>query len=140
MEILFIFISIVAFFIIALYVWNSIQQKKGNIENIESVSQDPVDGSCCGQHATCEKDSLMNTFVEEVEYFDDEELDEYQDIDEDSYPEHAVEQFREILYSMYDSDKPKWIRSLQKRGIAIPNQIKDEILLIINDLRTEKVH
>lgn len=140
MEILFIFISIVAFFIIVLYVWNSIQQKKGNIENIEAVSQDPVDGSCCGQHATCEKDSLMNTFVEEVEYFDDEELDEYQDIDEDSYPEHAVEQFREILYSMYDSDKPKWIRSLQKRGIAIPNQIKDEILLIINDLRTEKVH
>lgn len=139
MQILFIFLLIIAFFIISLIIWNTFQQRKGNTDKLEKVLQrQEEDEECCGQHTVCEKDSLINSFVDEIEYFDDEELDAYAGISSDQYPENIVEEFREIFYSMYDEEKPKWIRSLQRRGISIPDQFKDEIILVINDLRASK--
>jgi len=136
MTLLYIFIGIIIFFIITLYVWNSYQKKVGNLERLEEIEADPIDNACCGQHATCEKDSLINTFVKkEIDYFDDEELDQYQGRTSENYTEHETEEFREILYTMNDDDKPRWVRSLMQRGIEIPNQLKDEIFLIVNDLR-----
>ena len=138
MEILFIFIAIVAFFIVSLFIWNGFQKNKGNTEKLEEIQQAPEDSECCGQHAVCEKDSLINSFAEAPEYFDDEELDRYAGLPSDKYTDEIVEEFREILYSMYDEEKPRWIRSLQRRGIAVPDQLKDEIILIVNDLRSSK--
>ena len=138
MKILVIFLSLIVFFVVALFIWNAIQRRKGNIANIDEVSKDPVDGECCGQHAVCEKESLLNAFNEEIEYFDDEELDEYRGVPSDAYPEIVVDEFREILYSIYDDEKPRWVRSLQKRDIAIPDQLKDEIFMIVNDIRTNR--
>ena len=37
MEILFIFLAIVAFFVVSLIIWNTIQQKKGNCEKSDKV-------------------------------------------------------------------------------------------------------
>ena len=138
MEILFIFLAIIAFFVVSLFIWNTLQQKKGNTERIEEIQRAPVDSTCCGKHETCEKDSLINAFVEETEYFDDEELDTYQGTPSDAYTEEVVEEFREILYSMYDDDRPRWVRSLQKRGIAIPDQLKDEVFMFVNELRASR--
>ncbi|MBD8349579.1 hypothetical protein [Dysgonomonas sp. HGC4] len=136
MEILFIFLGIIIFFVIALFVWNSYQRKQGNTERAEIVNSDPIDGTCCGQHATCEQDSLLNCFVEESDYFDDEELDKYKKYSEEDYTPQEVDEFREVFYTLLDEDKPRWVRSLQQREIPIPNELKDEILLIINDLRS----
>lgn len=136
MEILFIFLGIIIFFVIALFVWNSYQRKQGNTERAEIVNSDPIDGTCCGQHATCEQDSLLNCFVEESDYFDDEELDKYKEYSEEDYTPQEVDEFREVFYTLLDEDKPRWVRSLQQREIPIPNELKDEILLIINDLRS----
>jgi len=138
MEILFVFLAIIAFFVVSLFIWNSIQVRKGNTERLEDIQSDPVDGDCCGKHATCEKDSLMTAFVEEVEYFDDEELDEYKGTPSDGYAEKDVEEFRSVLYSMYDEDKPRWVRSLQVRDISIPDQLKDEIFMFVNELRASR--
>lgn len=135
MEILFIFLGIIIFFLIALFVWNAYQRKQGNTERAEKVESAPIDGTCCGQHAICEQDSLLNCFVEEPDYFDDEELDKYKGYLDESYSSHEVDEFREVFYTLLDEDKPRWVRSLQQREIAIPNQLKDEILLIVNDLR-----
>ncbi|GAB6010746.1 phospholipase [Viscerimonas tarda] len=133
MELLFIFLAIVAFFVVSLFVWNTIQQKRGNTGKPEDVLNNrPEDGECCGQHAVCEKELLIKSYLsKEIEYFDDEELDTYINRPSDCYTEEEVEEFREVLYSMYDDDKPKWVRSLQRRGIAIPNQLKDEIILTV---------
>lgn len=136
MGILFIFLGIILFFVIALFVWNAYQRKQGNTERAEVVESDPIDGTCCGQHATCEQDSLLNCFVEELDYFDDEELDKYKGHSEEEYTTQEVDEFREVFYTLLDEDKPRWIRNLQQREIPIPNQLKDEILLIVNDLRS----
>jgi len=138
MEIFFIFLGIVIFFVITLYLWNGYQRKKGNTERQEVIDADPVDGTCCGQHSICEKDSLMNIFVEKIDYFDDEELDHYKGRLSEGYSDIEADQFREVFYTMQDNDKPKWVRSLLQREIEIPNQLKDEIFMIINDLRATR--
>jgi hypothetical protein len=144
MESLYLFIAIIAFFVIALSLSNFLQRRKGNTTERETPAP-PIDlsnnnGGCCGAHEICEKDSLIATVVEPVEYFDDEELDKYRNRDSDRYNEKEVNEFRDIFYSVLDEEKPRWIRSLQRREIALPDQLKDEVLMIVNDLRAHKMH
>ncbi len=90
---------------------------------------------CCGQHLVCERDSLLAGVSKEIEYYDDEELDEWRGIEPDAYTPEQVEHFREIFYTLQPYDVAGWVRSLQLREIAIPDDLRDEILLIINDMR-----
>lgn len=151
MNSLYIFIGIIAFFFIALTVSNYIQRKKGNTTARETEAplidvrtkeekQQDISSGCCGMHEVCEKDSLISAFTQEAEYFDDEELDRYRFRDADGYSSAEVDEFREVFYSVLDEEKPRWIRSMQTREIQIPNQMKDEILMIVNDLREQKMH
>jgi len=137
------FISIVIFFVLALAITNFIQRKKGNTQYREmpppSIELN-TEGGCCGAHEVCEKDSLIAAFKEEPEYFEDEELDKYSKRDSSSYKDSEVKDFREVFYTIIDEEKPRWIRSLQLRNISVPDQMKDEIFLIVNELRAEKMH
>ena len=40
-----------------------------------------------------------------------------------------------VFYTMQDTDVAGWVRSLQLRGIALPDNIKDEVFLIIGERR-----
>jgi len=130
-----------------LYLSNRIQRRKGNVQeretlppSIDARTKEEKESGCCGMHEVCEKDSLIAAFREEPEYFDDEELDEYKGKDSSTYSEEQVDKFREVFYSLLDEEKPRWIHSLQIRRISIPDQMKDEVLMVVNDLRTRKAH
>ena len=45
---------------------------------------------CCGMHITCEKDWLLASVSEKIEYYDDEELDRYAGIEPDAYTEEQA--------------------------------------------------
>ena len=45
------------------------------------------------------------------------------------------EEFRDILYSMQETDVAGWSRSLQLRGIGLPDELKDELFLIVGERR-----
>ena len=90
---------------------------------------------CCGQHETCERESLLAAVSREVEYFDDEELDAFQGRPSDAYRPHEVEQFEEVLTTMREDEVPAWVRSLQLRGISLPDELKDQVLLIVGEMR-----
>ena len=144
---LYILLGIIAFFILALYVSNVIQRKKGNTQERETAlpsidvrTKQEKESGCCGMHEVCEKDSLIAAFTEEPEYFDDEELDRFHFRESGSYSDKEVAEFREVFYTIMDEEKPRWVRSLQLREIAVPDQIKDEIVLVVNDLRETKMH
>ena len=49
--------------------------EKGELEEIPPVVE--VDEECCGQHETCEKDSLLAAVSKGIEYYNDEELDRF---------------------------------------------------------------
>ena len=66
-----------------------------------------------------------------VEYYDDEDLDRYAGTPPGSYTPAQVEEFREVFYTMQEADVPGWVRSLQLRGIALPDELRDEVLLVV---------
>ncbi|MBR4297104.1 MAG: phospholipase [Bacteroidaceae bacterium] len=90
---------------------------------------------CCGQHETCEKDSLLAAVSKDVEYYEDEELDRFRTRRSDEYTAEEVEEFQEILYTMRNDEVAGWVRSLQLRHIELPDPIKDEVFLIIGERR-----
>ena len=143
MAALFILLGIIVFFFIALIINNYIQQKRGNTETNEVP--DPLiklpktqEEECCGKYETCEKDSLIAAFAAKAEYFDDEELDRFANRPSDTYTAEEVDEFREIFYTVLDEEKPRWIRSLSMRQIAVPDAMRDEVLMIVSDLRASK--
>ena len=118
--------------------WRSRRQQE-QLERGEIVSADkvnPVDMECCGQHEVCEKDSLLAAVSKSIEYYDDEELDVYIGTAPERYTPEEEEQFRDILYTMRAEEVAGWVRSLQLRGIALPNALKDEVYLIIGERRS----
>lgn len=111
-------------------------QKKvdsGEIEKIPEVVEPKPE--CCGQFEICEQDSLLAAVSKDVEYYDDEELDRYRGMPSDVYTEEQTEEFREVFYTMEEGDIPGWVRSLTLRSLEMPDAMKDEVLLIINERR-----
>ena len=110
------------------------QMERGEIQAMPEVK--PVDSECCGQHEVCEKESLLAAVSRGVEYYDDEELDRYIGTPPDAYTAEQEEEFRDVLYTMRDEEVAGWVRSLQLRGIALPEGVKDEVFLIIGERRS----
>lgn len=83
-------------------------------------------GVCCGRHSNCAK-GYDNSNL----YFDDEELDAYKGKKAEEYTEEEIEDFRNVLLTMHTDEVDTWVKCLQTRGIEIPQDVKDEILLIL---------
>lgn len=137
MWILIVILTGVALFgLVAGYFYNRNIQKKidrGELEEAPPVVT--VDSECCGQHQICEKESLLAAVSKQIEYYDDEELDRFKGRPSDGYSEEEIEEFRDILYSMQEVDVAGWSRSLQLRGIELPDELKDELFLIVGERR-----
>lgn len=97
---------------------------------------DEGEEECCGMHAVCEKTSL-SPLDTAAEYYDDEELDRFRGFSAEEYSESDVEEFREILMTLLPEDVAGWSRSLQVRGIVLPEEVRDELLMIVRELRDE---
>ena len=106
---------------------------RGELDAMPEVQE--ADAECCGQHEICERDSLLAAVSKKIEYYDDEELDKYIGISPDAYTPEQEDDFRDVFYTMQDTDVAGWVRSLQLRGIALPDNIKDEAFLIIGERR-----
>lgn len=105
------------------------------LESEEEETYTATPGGCCGMHMTCERDSLLAAVSTKIVYYDDEELDRYQGTDASAYSNEAIEEFRDILITLEEDDVAGWIRSLQLRGIAVPDAIKPELFLIVGENR-----
>lgn len=122
--------------LIAGHIRNRKLQKKienGELESFPEVKE--ADIECCGQHEVCEKDSLLAAVSKEIEYYDDEELDQFIGRAPETFTEEETEMFRDVFYTMQETDVAGWVRSLQLRGINLPDNLKDEVFLIIGERR-----
>lgn len=107
--------------------------ERGEIYEIPEAKEIPAE--CCGQHEVCERDSLLAAVSKAIEYYDDEELDRFKGVEPDTYTDDAVDEFRDILYTLREVEVAGWLRSLQLRGINLPNALKDEAFLIVGERR-----
>ena len=106
------------------------QLERGEISELPTLKQ-VEDMECCGQHEVCERDSLLAAVSKEIEYFDDEELDRFKNRAADSYSDDEIEQFAYVLHTMQPDEVAAWSRSLTLRGIELPNELRDEVILLI---------
>lgn len=115
------------------------EEKPQEDESAETVAETPAEGNtesaeCCGMHQVCEKTNL-SPLTGEVVYYDDEELDRFRGRDAEDYSMEEIEEFRDVLLTLLPEDVAGWSRSIQVRGITLPTEIRDELLLIVGDLR-----
>lgn len=101
----------------------------------DTVSASGDGEECCGLHLTCEKDSLLTAVKPVIEYYDDEELDRYAGTAPDAYSDEAVEEFRDVMLTLRPEEIAPWARSIQLRGIALPEAVREELLMIVGEAR-----
>lgn len=87
--------------------------------------------TCSGINDDCEQTCMMEAATKEVEYYDDEELDRFKGKESGEYTDDEAEEFSEVLYTMRPDEAKGWNRSLILRGINVPNQIKDDLITMI---------
>ena len=95
---------------------------QGEISEMPTVVQPP-------------QESLLAAVSKQIEYYNDEELDRFRGKDASAYSETEIDEFRDILYTMRDYEVAGWVRSLQLRGVPLPDALKDEVFLIIGERR-----
>ncbi len=114
------------------------RKKSGEIgEKASSTDSESADGECCGQHLVCERETLLQTNAQ-IEYYDDEELDALADIAPQNYTREQYKAIREVFDSLKENDVPGWCRSIQLRHIELPQDIREEALLIVRERRQKQ--
>lgn len=124
---------------IALYIHHRLT---AGVQPPKPADENPAadDGECCGQHAVCERDSLLAAVSERIVYYDDEELDAFVGRDASSYTAAETEQFRDVLLTLLPDDIAGWGRSIQLRGIELPVDVRDELIMMISEARASRNH
>lgn len=112
-----------------------LKQKIESGEVIEPAQPQKRDPECCGMHEVCEKESLLAAVSKDIEYYDDEELDRFKGRQSGNYNADETAEFEEVLYTLRSEEVAGWVRSLQLRGIELPDSLKDEIMLIVSERR-----
>lgn len=93
---------------------------------------------CCGAHEVCEAETLL-ALSDKVIYYDDEELDRYRGREEEQYTELEAEEFRTVLLELQPHEVAGWLRSLQLRGVELPDGVRDEALMLVSDFRASRL-
>lgn len=105
------------------------KKKEGEPDVVMPTSGDC--SSCDGTDDKCEQVCMMEAATREIEYYDDEELDRFRGRQSNQYTDEEAEEFANILYTMQPQEAKGWNRSLILREINVPNQIKDELITMI---------
>lgn len=116
--------------------WLGQQLRAGKIDEMPGIVE-AAEAGCCGQHEVCEKDSLLAAVSRDIEYYDDEELDRFAGRESCDYSDAEVEEFDEVFTTLRSEEVAGWVRSLQLRGINLPDAIKDDVILVVGERRIQ---
>ena len=104
----------------------------GKGDNDDTIVMPSDCGSCTGENERCEHECMLEAAVKPIEYYDDEELDRFRGRSSDSYSDDEADEFAEVMYTMRPEEVKGWNRSLILRGINVPDQIKDELIAMMD--------
>jgi len=108
---------------------NRKKAKRAKVEGQpETVSAPPLD--CCGAHEVCEYDEIKMD-ESRIEYYDDEELDQFKNIAPAEYNDNQIDQFREVLYTLKTEEIRYWLLSIERRKINLPTILQDEARMLM---------
>lgn len=95
-----------------------------------SAAPAPRPDGCCGLHEVCLK--AEEAAADNLLYFDDEELDEFRGRNAGAYDDAETDRFREVLLTLPHDEVLAWTAALEKRGIALPAALRDEVLILLS--------
>ena len=98
-------------------------------EPVKETASAPA-SDCCGAHEVCEFD-LIKADASRIEYYDDEELDEYKNINENAYTHNQIEEFRDVLYTLKTEEIRYWLLSIERRQIQLPTILQSEARMLM---------
>lgn len=101
-----------------------VNRNRRKTEPVEEAVSIP-DPGCCGAHEVCDFDQIKMD-ENRIEYYDDEELDEYKNRDASQYTNSQIDQFREVLYTLQTKEIRYWLLSIERRKIALPTILISE--------------
>ncbi len=130
-------VIVVSIVLVALLAFAAVYVRKVNRETPEEESK-PIPDDCCGAHAVCERDSLLSK-TEEIFYFDDEELDELAGKSAEEFTEGQHKMIEDVFFTLREQDVAGWLRSVQLRNIELPDDIREQALLIVSERRTARL-
>jgi len=135
---LFLIIAVIVLFVLTIavgaYKHKKEQEKKNEVEVETTVEKPARPSDCCGIHEVCDKANLLAGNIK-AEYYDDEELDSLACTHPSHYTEEQIAMLREVFYTLNESDVAGWLRSLQMRHINLPDEIKEEAMMIVRERR-----
>lgn len=120
-------------FLVALATWISNKfSKKNKSESAEAEEEQKlqIPSDCCGAHEVCEFEEMLQN-PEEIVYFEDEELDRFRGIPADRYEDEQIEEFREVLYTLQAHEIRKWLLSIERRQLQLPNILRQEAIMMV---------
>lgn len=118
---------------VILYIHDRVTRKPGDpADEIVRPPQDACSDDCCGANEVCPSEMMLKHATEPLEYYDDEELDAYKGRAATDYNADELEQWRDVLYTLKRDDMLGWERSVKKRGIIMPDVIKEELMAMYN--------
>lgn len=89
---------------------------------------------CCGLHEICSKSAQR---AGEIVYFDDDELDRFAGRNADvAFTTEELEEFRDVMLTLRPEEITLWQESLVARNIPVPQEIRDEMILLLDDAAT----
>lgn len=115
-----------------IFVFSSFLRKSNAVES-EAIIEPPSE--CCGAHAVCEDDTLLNA-SNKIVYYDDDELDVLSGISPNNFTNEQLKFMSDIFFTLKERDIAGWLRSLQMRNIQLPIELREQALLVVSERRT----
>ena len=112
-----------------------VEKRQGEIitDGMEVENDNDENEVCCGLHEICSKSAQR---ADRIIYFDDEELDRFKDRSESDMTAEDIEEFRDVLLTLPYDEITLWQESLVARGITVPQIIRDEMIILLEDVAT----
>jgi len=111
-----------------------LKRSKGETATSSKPEEEPrqIASDCCGVHEICEFDASI--FDEkQIDYFDDEELDELRNVREEDFTSKNIDDIREVLYTLQTHEIGKWLTSLSRRHIHLPAILQQEARQLMSE-------
>ena len=119
-------IIIIIFAVVGVIILVKVNRKERAATSVQTSDEVSVPLSdCCGAHEVCDFDQIKMD-ESRIEYYDDEELDEYKNKKSNEYNDSQIEQFREVLYTLKTREIKYWLLSIERRKIALPSILVSE--------------
>jgi len=112
------------FVVVGVGVLIKVNRNNKKTSTTENATSTPA-SDCCGAHEVCDFDEIKADETI-IEYYDDEELDEFKNIADNEYSHNDIDQFREVLYTLQTKEIRYWLLSIERRKINLPSILVSE--------------